>query len=521
MSAARAPQATRDLRTLLLRTRRLELRNGGAALPGWALALALGFGVVSAVGTILLGVFGPSRSGATTTLLAFAFALWFGGRLGQAAVGEDQGVLAPEVFRVLPVPRRRLSHALLLAGLADPALVLCAVAFCALVAYAIGQGVAATLVAVVAIALLALALGLATTVAGGAWSSGSRGGRDASTLLVTLGIAVLGSAGATFPLVIGAIADGHAAVLAAVVHLLPTGWPADAVNAAVHGEVWQTVLPLGGLVALIVAFVAVWPGVLTRRMDDRRARTVRAHLGRRRLPAGPAWAVAAREVRLWTRHQVRIVCALVSVFFGLWPGILSAVNGGGELLPFVGAATLLLASACSVNLYGSDGAWLWVTALVPGAAGADVRGRQLGWLLVFGPYAVAMTVVLTVVPGQAWAWPWALAFTAALLGCGAGLCVLGSLIAPLAPADDGGPTPAWSVKIHLALPVALLPLLPGAALLVLGTIHDNTALRWAAVPVSAALALALAYGLGRVAIGRLRTRELDLIAQLDRPTDGL
>jgi ABC-2 type transport system permease protein len=521
MSAARAPQATRDLRTLLLRTRRLELRHAGAQLPGWALALALAFGVVSALGTILLGVAGPSRSGATTTLLAFAFALWFGGRLGQAAVGEDQGVLAPEVFGLLPVPRRRLSHALLLAGLADPALVLCAVAFCALVAYAIGQGIAATVVAVVGIALLSLALGLATTVAGGAWSSGSRGGRDASTLLVTLGIAVLGSAGATFPLVIAAIADGRAPVLAAVVDGLPTGWPADAVDAAVHGEVWRAVLPLAGLVALIAAIVAVWPGVLSRRMDGRRNRTVRAHVGHRRLPATPVWAVAARELRLWTRHQVRIVCALVSVFFGLWPGILSAINGGETLLPFVGAATLLLATACSVNLYGSDGAWLWATALVPGAARADVRGRQLGWLLVFGPYAVVMTVALTTVAGQLWAWPWALAFTAALLGGGAGLCVLGSLVAPLAPADDGGPTPAWSLKIHLALLAALLPLLPGAALLVLGTVQEDAALRWAAVPVSATIGLALASGLGRVAVGRLRAREPDLIAQLERPTDGL
>jgi ABC-2 type transport system permease protein len=515
MSPTRAGQATRDLHALLVRTRRQELRHGGAAIPGWALAVALGFGGLTALGTIALGVVGPARSGATATLLAFAFALWFGGRLAQAAVGESQGVLAPEVFRLLPIPRRRLSRALLLAGLQDPALALCAVAFCALVAYALGQGVAAVLVAVAAVALLAVALGLAATVAGGAWSRGSRGGRDAATLLITVAIALLGTASATSPLVIAAVADGHAAVLTAIVELLPTGWPSDAVSATIRGDVWRAVAPLAGLVALIAALVAIWPGVLSRRMDDRHARAVHAHVGRRRLPTGPAWAVAAREVRLWTRHQIRIVCALVSAFFGLWPGVLSAINAGGELLPFVGAATLLLAAACSVNLYGGDGPWLWATALVPGAARADVRGRQLGWLLVFGPYAVVMTVALTVVAAQAWAWPWALACTAALLGAGAGLCVLGSLVAPLPLAEDGGPTPAWSVKVHLALPVAALALLPGATLLVLGAVHDDVTLSWAAVPVSIVAGLALAHGLGRMAIHRLRDREPDLIAQLD------
>jgi ABC-2 type transport system permease protein len=510
-----AGQSTRELHTLLVRTRRQEIRHGGAAIPGWALAVALGFGALSALGTIALGVLGPARSGATTTLLAFAFALWSGGRLAQAAVGESQGVLAPEVFRLLPIPRRRLSGALLLAGLQDPALLLCTVAFGALLAYALGQGVAAVLVALVGIALLAIALGLATTVAGGAWSRGSRGGRDAATLLITLAIAALGTASATFPLVIAAVAHGHAAVLTAIVEILPTGWPTDAVDATINGEVWRAVAPIAGLVALIAAIVAVWPGVLSRRMDDRNTRAVHAHVGRRRLPTGPAWAVAAKEVRLWTRHQIRVVCALVSVFFGIWPGVLSAINGGGELLPFVGAATLLLAAACSVNLYGGDGPWLWPTALVPDAARADVRGRQLGWLLVFGPYAAVMTVALTSVAGQAWAWPWALAFTATLLGCGAGLCVLGSLIAPLPLAEDGGPTPAWSIKIHLALPVAALSLLPGAALLTVGAIQDSVALTWAAVPLGVVIGLGLAYGLGRMAIHRVRGHEPDLIARLD------
>jgi ABC-2 type transport system permease protein len=508
-------QPTRDLHALLIRTRRQELRNGGAAIPSWALAVALVFGGLSALGTIALGALGPARSGATTTLLAFVFALWFGGRLAQAAIGESQGVLAPEVFRLLPIPRRRLSRALLLAGLQDPALLLCTVAFGALLAYALGHGVVAALVALVAITLLALMLGLAATVAGGAWSRGSRGGRDAATLLITLATAALGTASATFPLVIAAVADGHAAVLTAVVELLPTGWPTDAVNATIRGEVWRAVAPIAGLVALIVAIVAVWPSVLSRRMDDRDTRAVHAHVGRRRLPARPAWAVAAKEVRLWTRHQMRIVCALVSVFFGIWPGVLSAINGGGELLPFVGAATLLLVAACSVNLYGGDGPWLWPTALVPDAARADVRGRQLGWLLMFGPYAVVTTIALTALAGQAWAWPWALAFTASLLGGGAGLCVLGSLVAPLPLADDGGPTPAWSVKIHLALPVAVVPLLPGAALLTVGTVTDSAALRWAAVPLSLAIAVALANGLGRIAIRRLAGHEPDLIAQLD------
>jgi ABC-2 type transport system permease protein len=54
--------------------------------------------------------------------------------------------------------------------------------------------------------------------------------------------------------------------------------------------------------------------------------------------------------------------------------------------------------------------------MVPGTERADVRGRQAAWLLAVGPAMVVLTVALTALSGQRWAWPGVLAMLAAVLG---------------------------------------------------------------------------------------------------------
>jgi ABC-2 type transport system permease protein len=117
------------------------------------------------------------------------------------------------------------------------------------------------------------------------------------------------------------------------------------------------------------------------------------------------------------------------------------------------------------------------------------------------------TVALTALDGRPQYWPWALALLAALLGGGAGVAAYGSLIF-VQPLDEAGnPTPAWSLKVHVALIAVALTALPPLVLLLAGWY-------WAAVPVGILTGTALGLGLGRRAVVRLTHRQVDLLAAL-------
>ena len=51
----------------------------------------------------------------------------------------------------------------------------------------------------------------------------------------------------------------------------------------------------------------------------------------------------------------------------------------------------------AANLYGEEGTALWLTRMVPGT-------ERAAWLLVVAPVTVVLTVALTAVNGQGWAW---------------------------------------------------------------------------------------------------------------------
>ncbi|MFC7640497.1 hypothetical protein ACFQX6_05335 [Streptosporangium lutulentum] len=105
------------------------------------------------------------------------------------------------------------------------------------------------------------------------------------------------------------------------------------------------------------------------------------------------------------------------------------------MVPFTGLIAIVMAAASSANLYGADGTALWLTLMTPGAERADVRGRQLAWLLIIGPAAVVLTLAGTLVSGETWAWPWVLGLLPALLGGGAGIIVL-LAVTSLVPGTD-------------------------------------------------------------------------------------
>ena len=113
---------------------------------------------------------------------------------------------------------------------------------------------------------------------------------------------------------------------------------------------------------------------------------------------------------------VRVTCLLIAVLVGVGVALIPRLSTGQSvLLPFSGPLTVVIAGACATNLYGNDGTSLWPTVATPRVAAADVRGRQLAWLLLVGPFALAETVALTAWSGQA-RWPWALGLLTALLG---------------------------------------------------------------------------------------------------------
>jgi ABC-2 type transport system permease protein len=152
--------------------------------------------------------------------------------------------------------------------------------------------------------------------------------------------------------------------------------------------------------------------------------------------------------------------------------------------------------------------------MTPGAGRADIRGRQAAWLIVVAPYTIAVTIGFTALSGQGPAWPWALAILAAVLGGAAGLAPLASLVSVQPLDETGNPTPAWSIKVHVALLAVALTALPPVVLLVAGEAGHLTWLTWAAVPAGAAAGAALAAYLGQRAVVRLERRQVAVLRVL-------
>jgi ABC-2 type transport system permease protein len=493
---------------VLIELRRAIARHQLAAVPPAALVTSLVLAVLSAAGTVLLGWAHYPHAGTTTDVLALTSALWIGGRLAQCALSGEP-LLRPELFALLPLPRRRLARALLLVGLLDPANVLLAAALTATVHAGVRDGTAATVVAVAAGGLTVLLTSVLATVVAGLLGPGSRRGHDAGTVVAAVLISGLAVAGTLLPTLLAALRDRRAGGLSAVLRALPPGWGPRAIAAAGHGEFAGTLVPLAALAALSAGVAAAWPAVLGRRMLGRRPdRRAVAHTApvRTALVRTPTGAVVAKELRLWLRDPIRLTCLIIALVVGPATCVLPRVTAGTDLLlPFGGAMTVVIAGACACNLYGNDGSSVWLTVLAPGSARADVYGRQLAWLLVVAPYALASTLVLTAAARSAPDWPAAIGLLAALLGGGAGVAAYGSLIA-VQPLDEAGnPTPAWSLKVHVALVAVAATAAPPLVVVLAGG-------GWAAVAVGVVSGTVLAAGLGRLAVARLARRQVALIA---------
>jgi ABC-2 type transport system permease protein len=502
---------------VLIALRRTVVRNQLARTNAAMLVIGAGLVLLSAVGTIWLGLVTYPNQAAATNVLALVFLLWAGGRIAQSALAGD-AVLRPELFSLLPLDRRRLARSLLVVGLLDPAGAFMAIAFCALIARGAPLGGAATAVAVVGV-LLSLALAsVLSTIAGASLGPGSRRGHDVGTIVTAVALSVVAVAATLLPALDTRLRRGSAPWLADALTWLPTGWGPVAVQAAGRGD-WLAVFgSLAGLAVLTMAAAQWWPAVLSRRMD---AAARPAHAGGGRagrwslLPWTPIGAVTAKEIRMWVRDPIRLTCLLIAVIVGAAVCAIPRLTSGTYLLlPYAGILTAVIAGACACNLYGSDGTSLWLTVMTPDSSRADVRGRQAAWLIVVAPYTVAITILFTALSGVPAAWPWVLAVLPAVLGGAAGLAPFSSLVSVQPLDETGGPTPAYSLKVHICLVVVTLTALVPVAVLVGARVWHESWLAWVAVPLGVLSGAVFAAYVGGLAVSRLRKREVGILRVL-------
>jgi ABC-2 type transport system permease protein len=466
------------------------------------------------------------------TIAAAMLLLWtIGWLIGPIIMGGGDETLRPENFALLPLSPTRLAFGLLGASIAGVPPVATTIAFLGLVVGAVWLGVLPVIVAVITVVLaLAFTVLLSRVVVSllGA-VLGSRRGKDLGVLLAALaGLSYLPLRYVGTALVPVLLQNNPG--LADTLRWLPTGWAPAAVEGAATGDWLRVLAAVLALVVVDAALLWAYARLLTYRLTtpqtnvgpSKRAKTTRTHRGL--LPQTPVGAVIGKELRMWWRDARRRAVMLTSVLIGLFiPVFSSAGRGGLVMLPFAALWVVAFSMLQVSNLYGFDGTSVWQTIVTPGAARADVRGRQWAWALIVGPVAIAAGLVLPGVADRAWAYPWVLGVLPAMLGGGAGFMLLLSVYwaFPMPAQRGGNPFNSGSRPgcsrglVRLASMLFLLVIaVPSLILLIVGQIQANHVLMWLAVPVGLVTGGLTAWLLGRVAVRRLLDRGPELLAQV-------
>ncbi|HZK06246.1 MAG TPA: hypothetical protein VFC82_10460 [Actinomycetaceae bacterium] len=269
-----------------------------------------------------------------------------------------------------------------------------------------------------------------------------------------------------------------------------------------------------GLVLLCGLLYLLWTRVVTTARV--RSSTVRAPA--RRQPIHPG--ATHKELLGWYRDPLRLQDVTLALAYAVGTCALPLILDFGGLLPFLGVAAVLLGTATSSNLYGTDGTALWMTLAVPGSERQDVRGRQLAWLIVFGGMGALLTILgLLLHPDPALV-PWALGAFLASVGAGAGLVVVMSFyaLAPSrdrrqarhSPADQSDETgPAFATLF-----LSLLLMAPTIGLLLAGQLTGNPWLLWGGVAAGALTAILSPLLSGAAAARRLTSHGPDLLHRM-------
>lgn len=489
-------------------------------------------GLVLAVGTLVLIATGIVPEALRDDLFALVLACWlFGWIVGPiyAGGGGDQS-LRPEQFALLPIAPLRLAFGLLVAGFVGIAPAVSLLAFTSMGVYAADHGAAGVAVSVVAIALQLVLVVVVSRLVVALLSLIIRSQLGAIlSALINAGLTVL--LNQAWVVIYAATESelftyGFPPRFATVVAWLPSTWGLNAIDAAGRGDWLLVVAALGGLVVLIVGALAVWARLLVRRTTTRSTQLVPKGSRRsgtllgRLADRGPVGLVAAKELRTWSRDLMRVHLFWFSVFFGVLYTMIPLLVDWRGMLPWTGLLVAAMAAATSANLFGLDGTTLWLTLVDPGNERAEVRGRQLAWVIQVAPITLALTVAGTIAGGTALVWPWVLALLAALVGGGAGVIALLSvynLIPVLEPTRrSGNPLEAGPDfgQVLLALVLTAFAAAPTIGVAWLGTRLDLLVVTWAAVPVGLVTGAWLTYWGGRQAAKRLGATGPELLSAM-------
>lgn len=483
-------------------------------------------GLALAAGTIWLAGRAWPVATLPLDLAGAAFALWMIGWLfGPVVFGGGDETLRPEHLSLLPLRPRTLATGLIAAAFAGVAPLVSLVAFTALIVAAAPLGPAAIAVAAIAVVLQLVFVVIASRCVTGALGQLMRS-KIGAVLAATIsgGILALTHTGWVLqPVIVSALTVGFPDWFADWTRALPSGWGVVAVEAAARGDWLLAIGALAGLVALTGLALLGWTALLVRRLSRRSARPPVSAGARRPARAGAARAVAGRDLRTAVRDLMRFQYLVFALVYALVFCLLPLVAHVPVFVPFTGVAFGIWVAAVSANLYGEDGTALWQTILVPGAARHDVRGRQLAWLIVAAPPTVLLSVIATPLSGQTWAWPWLAALVPALLGGGAGVVVLVSVLRPVPMTDphkrSGNLLQNGTDFTQVLLMLVLVALTATPAFL---TVRYGPT--WAGLPVGLLSGAGLAWLLGHLAARHLTTHAPELLATMrstaTRPTAG-
>ncbi|WP_431903442.1 hypothetical protein [Nonomuraea sp. bgisy101] len=503
----------------MIRMRLALMRNSLRGDNASNLYTGVSLGLILAFGTIAVTVLWPAY-------LPLALAVWLTGWIfGPIFIGGGSEALRPEYFSMLPATPGRIAAALLAGAFAGPAPAVNLIALLSLPVYGWRFGPAGVLIGLAAAVTTLITMVMISRVIVALIGLFVRSRATAAAVGIVTGTAIALCSNGWAP--VAALGGTDTAAWSQVlVRVLPSGWGVAAVEAP-----WPLALAIlaanAGVIALLLA---AWAGLLSRRVVSAARGGVPPRRGTPRpFPStSGARIAAAKELRAWWRDLVRIQLLATAFSYAIVTPLLLVTIDAWIMVPFAGLIAIVMAAASSANLYGADGTALWLTLMSPGAERADVRGRQLAWLLIVGPAAVVLSLAGTLVSGQTWAWPWVLGLLPALLGGGAGIIVL-LAVTSLVPGTDphkrgGNPLStgadetaetslAWLVLV--AVPATALPA-AGAVLL-----HP-----WAGIATGVLTGALSAWGLGKIAYRALENHGIDLLnlmkhgpaPQADKPT---
>lgn len=503
----------------MIRMRLALMRNSLRGDNASNLYTGVSLGLILAFATIAVAVLWPAY-------LPVTLAVWLSGWIfGPIFIGGGNEALRPEYFSMLPATPGRIAAALLAGAFAGPAPAVNLIALLSLPVYGWRFGPAGVLIGLAAAVTTLITMVMISRVIVALIGLFVRSRATAAAVGIVTGTAIaLCSNGWALLAALGG--TDTASWSHVLVRVLPSGWGVAAVEAP-----WPLALAIlvagAGVIALLLA---AWAGLLSRRVVSAARGGVPPRRGTPRpFPAtSGARIAAAKELRAWWRDLVRIQLLATALSYAIVTPLLLVTIDAWIMVPFTGLIAIVMAAASSANLYGADGTALWLTLMTPGAERADVRGRQLAWLLIVGPAAVVLSLAGTLASGQTWAWPWVLALLPALLGGGAGVIVLlavTSLVPGTDPHKRGGNPLSTGADETAETSLAWLVLLavPAAALPAAGAILLHP---WAGIATGVLTGALSAWGLGKIAYRRLENHGIDLLnlmkhgppPQADKPT---